>query len=248
MEDLLDAHSDEIAAVIVEPMIQAAGGMIIWPEGYLKGVRDLCTKYNVLLIADEVATGFGRTGKMFACEHESVTPDIICLSKGITNGYMPLAVTLATDEIYNMFLGEFRDLKTFFHGHSYTGNPLACAAAIASINIFEKDATLRKIPAKSDILYNNMLEIAELPHVGNVRHKGLVGAVELVKEKDSRESYPWEDRTGWKIAHRMREYGVILRPLGNVMVIMPPLTISNDNLDYLMKILKKTIIAITGQK
>lgn len=246
MEDMLNAHSDEIAAVIVEPMIQAAGGMIIWPEGYLKGVRDLCTRYNVLLIADEVATGFGRTGKMFACEHESVVPDIICLSKGITNGYMPLAVTLTTDEIFNMFLGEFRDLKTFFHGHSYTGNPLACAAAIASINIFEKDATLRKIPAKSDILYSNMLEIAELPHAGNVRHKGLVGAIELVKEKSSRESYPWEDRMGWKIAHRMREYGVIMRPLGNIMVIMPPLSISSDNLDHLMKILKKTIIEITG--
>jgi adenosylmethionine-8-amino-7-oxononanoate aminotransferase len=248
MEDLLNAHSDEIAAVIVEPVIQAAGGMIIWPEGYLKGVRDLCTRYNVLLIADEVATGFGRTGKMFACEHESVVPDIICLSKGITNGYMPLAVTLTTDEIYTMFLGEFRDLKTFFHGHSYTGNPLACAAAIASINIFEEDATLRKIPTKSDILYSNMLEIAELPHVGNVRHKGLVGAVELVKEKGSRKSYPWEDRMGWKIAYRMREYGVIMRPLGNIMVIMPPLTISNDNLDYLMKKLKKTIIEITGKE
>ncbi|MCI0468548.1 MAG: adenosylmethionine--8-amino-7-oxononanoate transaminase, partial [Nitrospirae bacterium] len=148
MEEILERHSEEIAAVIIEPIVQAAGGMIIWPEGYLRGVRGLCNKYNLPLIADEVATGFGRTGRMFACEHENIAPDIMCLSKGITNGYMPLAVTLSTDEIFNAFLGEFRELKTFFHGHSYTGNPLACAAAAASIDLFDKEEILKNIQPK----------------------------------------------------------------------------------------------------
>ncbi|MCP4256446.1 MAG: aminotransferase class III-fold pyridoxal phosphate-dependent enzyme, partial [Planctomycetes bacterium] len=152
MEEVLKSHSDEISAVIIEPLIQAAGGMIVAPEGFLIGVRLLCDKYNVLLIVDEVATGFGRTGKMFACENENVIPDIICLSKGITGGYLPLAVTVSTKEIYNAFLGEFKDLKTFFHGHSYTGNPLACAASIACLELFEKEDTLNKLSSKIIIL------------------------------------------------------------------------------------------------
>jgi adenosylmethionine-8-amino-7-oxononanoate aminotransferase len=180
MENILEKHSDEIAAVIIEPIVQAAGGMIVWPEGYLKGIRKLCNKYNVLLIADEVATGFGRTGKMFACEHENVVPDIMCLSKGITNGYMPLAVTLSTDEIYNAFIGEFKELKTFFHGHSYTGNPLACAAAIASIDLFEKEEILKNMQPKIALLEERLKDIADLPNVGNVRNKGLIAGIELV--------------------------------------------------------------------
>jgi adenosylmethionine-8-amino-7-oxononanoate aminotransferase len=246
MERLLKDHADEIAAVVIEPLVQAAGGMIVWPSGYLAGARELCTKYNTLLIADEVATGFGRTGKMFACEHESVVPDIMCLSKGITNGSMPLAVTIATDRIYNAFLGEFKDLKTFFHGHSYSGNPLACAAAVASLDIFRTDKTIKKMVQKSAIIEDKLAEMSFLTHVGNVRYKGLVAAVELVVNKTTKEPYPWEDRMGWKVAYKAREQGVVIRPLGNVIVIMPPLSISIGDLNHLMEVIKKSIIAVTG--
>jgi adenosylmethionine-8-amino-7-oxononanoate aminotransferase len=246
MDKLLEDHADEIAAVVIEPLVQAAGGMIVWPAGYLKGVKDLCIKHDILLIADEVATGFGRTGRMFACEHESVVPDIMCLSKGITNGYLPLAVTLATDEVFETFLGEFKDLKTFFHGHSYTGNPLACAAAIASLDIFRTDETINKMTEKSAIIEYKLAEKSSLPHVGNVRHKGLVAAIELVANKTTKEPYPWEDRMGWKVAYKAREQGVMIRPLGNVIVIMPPLSIGVGDLNHLLEVIKKSIIAVTG--
>lgn len=244
MENILEKHSGEIAAVVIEPIVQAAGGIIVWPEGYLRGVRELCNKYNVLLIADEVATGFGRTGKIFACEHENIVPDIMCLSKGITNGYMPLAVTLTTDEIFNAFLGEFKELKTFFHGHSYTGNPLACAAAITSIDLFDKEKTIENMQPKIALLEDKLKEISELPNVGNVRNKGLIAGIELVKDKTTKEPYPWEEKMGWKVAYKAREEGVLIRPLGNVIVIMPPLSISIENLNMLMNVIKKAIIAI----
>ena len=247
MERLLEQHAHEAAAVILEPMVQAAGGMIVWPEGFLRGVRELCTKYDVLLIADEVATGFGRTGRMFACEHEGITPDIMCLSKGITNGYMPLAVTLTSERIYSAFLGEFSDLKTFFHGHSYTGNPLACAAAIASLDIFDTDGTLQNMPAKNGIIQKVLSEIAQIPSVGDVRCKGLMAGVELVKDRADRMAYDWKERIGWQIAYDMRKRGVITRPLGHILVIMPPLAISEENLVYFMQTLKESIIAVTGK-
>ena len=245
MEDILKKHFSEIAAVILEPLVQAAGGMIIAPQGYLRGVRDLCTKYNVLMIADEVATGFGRTGKMFACEHEGVIPDILCVSKGITGGYLPLAATITTDEIYNAFSGEFKELKTFFHGHSYTGNPLACAAALACLDIFEKEETLRNLKPKIEILEGWLKEILELSHVGDARNKGLMAGVELVKGKDTKEPYAWEEKMGWKAAYHARGNGVFLRPLGNVIVIMPPLSISMENLTQMLKVIKEAIIAVT---
>lgn len=245
MENILQKHAPEIAGVIIEPIVQAAGGMIVSPEGYLKGVRALCSRYNILLIADEVATGFGRTGKMFACEHEDIVPDIMCLSKGITNGYMPLAVTLAIDEIYDAFLGDFKELKTFFHGHSYTGNPLACAAAIASIDLFEKEETLKNMQPKIELLEKKLKEIAGLPNVGNVRNKGLIAGIELVKDKSTKEPYAWEEKMGWRVAYRTREDGVLIRPLGNVIVLMPPLSISIENLNHLIDIIKKSIIAVT---
>jgi adenosylmethionine---8-amino-7-oxononanoate aminotransferase len=246
MGKLLEQHADETTAIILEPLVQAAGGMIVWPEGYLRGVRELCDKYDVLLIADEVATGFGRTGKMFACEHERVVPDIMCLSKGITNGYMPLAVTLVTDEVFNSFLGEFSELKTFFHGHSYTGNPLACAAALASIKIFDCDATLLKMAPKNDIIYNKLSELSDLNYVGNVRHKGLMAAIELVRDKATRKEFDWGEKIGWKVAYDMRKRGVIIRPLGNIIVIMPPLAISEENLIRLLETVKESIHAVTG--
>lgn len=245
MERVLKEHSEEIAGLIIEPIVQAAGGMIVSPPGYLKGVRELCTRYNVLMIADEIATGFGRTGRMFACEHEDVVPDIICLSKGITGGYLPLAVTIATEDIYNAFLGEFGELKTFFHGHSYTGNPLACAAALACLDIFEKEKTLEKMKPKVELLETHLSEIAEIGHVGNVRNKGLIAGIELVRDKETKEPYPWEDKMGWKVAYYAREKGVIIRPLGNVVVIMPPLSISIENLEQLMRVIREAIEAVT---
>lgn len=245
LEEIFKAYSSELAAMIIEPLIQAAGGMITSPPGYLKGVRELCTKYNILMIADEVATGFGRTGKMFACEHEDVVPDIMCLSKGITGGYMPLAVTLATDKIYNVFLGEFEDLKTFFHGHSYTGNPLACAAALACLDLFEKEQVLKELKGKIEILEAWLKDLLNLQHIGNVRNIGLMAGVELVRDKKTKEPYAWAEKMGWRVAYRAREKGVFIRPLGNVIVIMPPLSISEQNLKQLLKVIKDSIVVVT---
>jgi adenosylmethionine-8-amino-7-oxononanoate aminotransferase len=245
MQRILDRHSDEIAAVILEPIVQAAGGMIVAPEGYLRGVRDLCSRYGVLMIADEVATGFGRTGKMFACGHENIVPDLMCLSKGITNGYLPLAATLCTEEIFDAFLGEFRDLKTFFHGHSYTGNPLACAAASACIDVFQTEETLARLSPKISLLEDELRSLADIAHVGDVRSKGLIAGVELVRDKHSKEAYPWEEKMGWKVACAAREHGVLLRPLGNVIVIMPPLATTTENLRRLVEVIRISISRAT---
>jgi adenosylmethionine-8-amino-7-oxononanoate aminotransferase len=245
MESILETHHSEIAALIIEPLVQAAGGMIVSPPGYLRRVRDLCTKYNVLMIADEVATAFGRTGKMFACEHEDVMPDILCLSKGITGGYMPLAATISTEEIYRVFLGEFRDLKTFFHGHSYTGNPLACSAAVACLDLFEKEETLKTIQPTIKLLEQWLEGISDLPHVGDVRNRGLMAGVELVKNRASGEPYAWEEKMGLRVAYHARDNGVFIRPLGNVLVIMPPLSISSENLYSLLETIKDAIISVT---
>ncbi len=245
MDEIFEAHSHEIAALIIEPLIQAAGGMITSPPNYLKGVRELCTKYNILMIADEVATGFGRTGRMFACEHEDIVPDIMCLSKGITGGYMPLAVTIATEEIYNAFLGEFKDLKTFFHGHSYTGNPLACAAALACLDLFEREEILKNLNGKIEILETWLKDVLNLKQVGDVRNAGMMAGVELVRDKITKEPYDWGEKKGWRVAYHARENGVFIRPLGNVIVIMPPLSISEQNLNQLLKVLKEAIVAVT---
>jgi adenosylmethionine-8-amino-7-oxononanoate aminotransferase len=245
MEGIFKAHSGKIAALIIEPLIQAAGGMITSPPGYLKGVRELCTKYNILMIADEVATGFGRTGKMFACEHESAAPDIMCLSKGITGGYMPLAVTITTDEVYNAFLGEFKGLKTFFHGHSYTGNPLACAASLACLALFEKENVLKSLKKKIEILDTWLKDVSNFQYVGDVRNIGLMAGVELVKNKKTKNPYVWLEKMGWRVAYHARDNGVFIRPLGNVIVIMPPLSISEQNLNQLLKVIKDSIVKVT---
>jgi adenosylmethionine-8-amino-7-oxononanoate transaminase len=246
LEEIFREHSQEIAAFIIEPLIQAAGGMITSPPGYLKGVRALCSKYNILMIADEIATGFGRTGKMFACEHEGAVPDIMCLSKGITGGYMPLAVTLTTEEVYNAFLGEFKDLKTFFHGHSYTGNPLACAAALACLDLFEKEKTLENLQGKINMLKDWLKDLSGLEHVGNVRSAGFMAGVELVQDKKTKTPYDRADKMGRRVALRARDNGVFIRPLGNVIVIMPPLSISDQNLIKLLEVIKSAIIKATG--
>jgi adenosylmethionine-8-amino-7-oxononanoate aminotransferase len=226
LEKLLKARGNSIAALVVEPLVQGAAGMLIWPEGVLKKMRALTKKYNVFLIADEVATGFGRTGRMFACEHEGVSPDFLCLAKGITGGYLPLAATLTTQEVYDGFLFDYKDQKTFFHGHTYTGNPLACAAALANLDIFQQERTLAKLAPKIKFLGEKLKMLYNLPSVAQVRHKGFMAGIEL--------RGLMEDRLGAKVCQRARKYGVILRPLGNVIVLMPPLSISVEELDFLL--------------
>jgi adenosylmethionine-8-amino-7-oxononanoate aminotransferase len=245
MEKIMRKHHKEIAALIIEPVVQGAAGMIVAPSGYLKGVRRLCIKYNILMIADEVATGFGRTGKMFACEHEDISPDILCLAKGITGGYLPLAATIASEKIYNAFLGEFRDLKTFFHGHTYTGNQLACAAAIANIELFKKEKTLNKMQGKINFLKKEMDKLKSLNHIGDIRQKGFMVGIELVKNKKTKEPYPIEDMMGWEVCRKAREKGLIIRPLGNVVVLMPPLSISNQELKSLVRITAEALKKVT---
>jgi adenosylmethionine---8-amino-7-oxononanoate aminotransferase len=247
LEKILYAHSGEIAGLIIEPLIQAAGGMITSPPGYLRGVRELCSRHDILVIADEVATGFGRTGKMFACAHEHVLPDIMCLSKGITGGYMPLAVTLATADVYNAFLGDFKELKTFFHGHSYTGNPLACAAALACLDLFDKEKVLEGLQSKIGMLDEWLRDLLTLPHVGDARHAGFMAGVELVRDKKTKEPYAWEEKVGWKVAYHARDNGVLIRPLGNVIVVMPPLSISGQNLKRLLEVIRSAIMSVCSE-
>ncbi len=240
-EEILKDHHNEIAACIIEPIVQGAAGMVVSPPGFLKRVRELCTKYGILLIADEVAVGFGRTGRMFACEHEGVSPDILCLAKGITGGYLPLAATLTTQEIYNAFLGEYREFKTFFHGHTYTGNPLACAAAIANLEVFKKEKTLQQLKPKIRFLEMYLKKFWNLPHVGDIRQRGLIAGIELVKNRGTKEPYPLEEKIGIKITLEARKKGLIVRPLGNVIVIMPPLSISINELRKMVDIIYNSI-------
>ncbi len=246
METVFKKHHKKIAGLIIEPLVQGAGGILVSPPGYLKGVRRLCTKYKVLLIADEVATGFGRTGRMFACEHEDVKPDILCMAKGITGGYLPLAATMTTEKIYKAFLGDYKDLKTFFHGHTYTGNQLACAAALASISIFKKERTIQKMQMKIKLLKKELLKMAELPHVGNVRQMGLMVGIELVKNKNRKTPFTLEDKIGIKICRKARDKGLIIRPLGNVIVLMPHLSVTKEELKQITDITAESIKEMTA--
>jgi len=240
-ERTIQKYASVTAALIIEPLVQGAAGMLMQPPGYLKKIRELCTKNNVLLIADEVATGFGRTGKMFACEHEQVAPDILCIAKGITGGYLPLAATLTTDEIYGGFLGESREFKTFFHGHTYTGNPLACASAIASIDLFRKEKILSKLQPKISYLAKGLKQLRALEHVGEVRQKGFMAGIELVNNRLTKEPYPMNAKIGYRVTLECRKQGLIIRPLGNVIVFMPPLSISLKELQRSLQILHAAI-------
>ena len=238
LEKLLKTRGNSIAALVVEPLMQGAAGMLVWPEGALKKMRELTLKHNVFLIADEVATGFGRTGKMFACEHEAVHPDFLCLAKGITGGYLPLAATLTTQKVYDGFLFDYKEQKTFFHGHTYTGNPLSCAAALANLDVFQKERTLSKLGPKIIFLAKKLQMFYNLPSVVDVRQKGFMVGIEL---KGS-----LEDRQGAKVCQQIRKYGVILRPLGNVIVLMPPLSISIEELDFLLMATYRSIEEVTA--
>ncbi len=245
MEEVMKKHAHEVTALIIEPLVQGAAGIITQPKGYLKKVRELCTKYNIILIADEVAVGFGKTGRMFACEHEGIIPDIMILGKGITGGYMPLAATITTENIYKGFLGEYHEFKTFFHGHTYTGNPLACSVAIENLNIFERENILQKLQHKINILTDLLKEFYELRHVGDVRQCGFMVGIELVKNKDKKEPYPVKDRIGYKVILEARKHGVIIRPLGDIVVLMPPLCITIDQLYKLCEVTHYSIKKIT---
>jgi len=241
IEHILRTRHRELAGFIIEPLIQAAAGMVTQPAGYLKRIRELCTQYHVLLIADEVATGFGRTGKMFACQHERITPDLLAISKGLTGGYMPLAATLTTDEIYRAFLGTYEEFKSFFHGHSYTGNPLGCAVALANLEIFRTEQTLTLLRPKIALLSRLLQPFRQQPHVGDIRLQGFMAGIELVRNKTTKEPYPLKARIGHRVAAAARTRGLLLRPLGNVLVLMPPLSTSTGELKRMVELVKESI-------
>ncbi|HIE64657.1 MAG: adenosylmethionine--8-amino-7-oxononanoate transaminase [Nitrospira sp.] len=248
VEACMKKHAAETAGLVIEPLVQAAAGMITSPPYYLERIRALCTRYNILMIADEVATGFGRTGRMFACEHEGVTPDLMAISKGLTGGYLPLAATLTTQEIYDAFLGEYSEFKTFFHGHSYTGNPLGCAAAIASLEVFKKEKVLAKLQKKIDFLKKGLALWKRWRHVGEIRQIGFMVGIELVADKKEKKTYAPEERIGWHVCLEAKKRGVLLRPLGNVIVLLPPLSISLRDLNRLIQVTGESIRAVTLRK
>jgi adenosylmethionine-8-amino-7-oxononanoate aminotransferase len=243
--DVLAAHHEEIAAVVLEPLVQAAAGMIVAPEGYLRRVREHCDRFGVPLIADEVATGFGRTGRMFACEHEGVAPDFLVVGKGITGGYLPLSAVLTTAEVYQAFLGPHESFKTLFHGHTYTGNPLACAVALANLDVFDEERTLERLQPKIEHLARRLEAFRALAHVGEVRQRGFMVGIELVAGRATKESYPAGAQIGWRVVRAARERGVVIRPLGDVIVLMPPLAISVDELDLLLDVTYECIRKVT---
>jgi adenosylmethionine-8-amino-7-oxononanoate aminotransferase len=241
VETLIKKRCDELAAVVIEPRVQAASGMIVSPPGYLSRIRKVCSEHHVLMIADEVATGFGRTGKMFACEHENVTPDFMALAKGITGGYLPLAATLTTQPIYETFLGDYAEFKTFFYGHSYTGNPLGCAAALANLEVFEEEKTLTKVQAKIRWLFKILESLREFEHVGDIRQCGMMVGIELVKDKKTKQAYPLKERKGVQVALAAKKHGMLIRPLGNVVVLMPPLSTPDSTLTRMVRIIRRSI-------
>ncbi len=237
---LLAEHGERVAAVVLEPLVQGAAGIRLQPEGYLRAVRELCDEHGVLLVCDEVATGFGRTGTMFACEQEGVAPDLLCLAKGLTGGYLPLAATLASERIYEGFLGEAEELRTFFHGHTYTGNPLACAAALATLQVFEEERTLERLAPKITLLRELLAEhVAPLPAVAEVRQQGTMVGIELG-------GFTLAERMGHQVTLAARRRGAIVRPLGDVVVLMPPLAISKEELRRLVEITGEAIAEVSG--
>lgn len=241
LERILKKHHREIAALVMEPLVQGAAGMLMHSQGFLKQARALTKKYGVLLILDEVATGFGRTGTLFACEQEKVLPDILCLAKGLTGGYLPLAATLTTEKIYKAFLGRYEELKTFFHGHTYTANPLACAAAIATLDLFQSQKTIYSLRSKIEQLQKGLECFWDLPWVGDIRQKGLMAGIEIFENPARRQYFSLSRNVSHRIIQRARGKGVLLRPLGPVLVIMPPLSITGPEIDKLLQVLYESI-------
>lgn len=247
MEAALERHNDELAAVIVEPLIQCAGGMRMYPPEYLTWLREACDRYNVQLIFDEIAVGFGRTGTMFACEQAGVRPDYLCLSKAITGGYLPLSVVMTTDDIYAAFYDDYSTLRAFLHSHSYTGNPLACAAALATLDILEDDDVIATNRDKSARIEQVTAPLREHPHVGDVRQTGMVVAIEMVKDKATLEPYDFRERRGLKVFQHAMSRGAMLRPLGNVIYWMPPYVITPEEIDFLGDVTREGLDVATGQ-
>lgn len=246
VEKILARQHEEIAAMVVEPLVQGAAGMLTQPPGFLRRIRELTRQYNVLLIVDEVATGFGRTGKMFACEHENVSPDIMTMAKGITAGYLPLAATVTTDEIYQAFLGDRASQKTFFHGHSYTGNALACAAALANLKVFQQEQVIEGLAAKIAAARSKLTGFGELPAVADIRQCGLMIGIELMADKQTKTPFPADRQIGHRVCMLAREYGLIIRPLGDVIVFMPPLASTANEIEIMLGIIYRCIQEITG--
>ena len=247
LEACLKKNHSKIAGLIIEPLMQGAAGMLQTSAQFLQKIRMFTQKYNVLLIADEVATGFGRTGDLFACEKAGVEPDILCLAKGLTGGYLPLAATITTEGVFSRFLGEITEHKTFYHGHTYTGNPLACAVALANLKWFERRKVLAHLSHKIVLLMNRLSEFEELPHVAQVRQEGFMVGIELALDPEKRLLYPEEQRVGWNVAREAIRRGVFLRPLGDVIILMPPLSITEKELNILLDVTKQCIISQTKE-
>ncbi len=236
MEQALEQHAGQACAVIVEPLVQCAGSMRMYDPVYLTLLRAACDKHNVHLIADEIAVGFGRTGTMFACEQAGITPDFMCLSKGLTGGYLPLSVVLTTEVVYQAFYDDYQNLTAFLHSHSYTGNPLACRAALATLDIFEQNNVLERNQALAEAMRATTAHFADHPHVAEVRQRGMILAIEMVKDKRTREPYPWQERRGLRVYRHALEKGVLLRPLGNVVYLMPPYVITEEQIAYIAEV------------
>jgi len=247
LEGILESQGSEVAAVIVEPLVQAAAGMLLLPDGWLRRVRELCDRHGTLLIVDEVATGFGRTGCMFACEHEAVTPDLMAVAKGMSAGFLPLAATLTSEKLFEGFLGPVRDHAQFFHGHSYTGNALGCAATLASLDVFAEEDVLKHVQEMSTYLAQRLEALRRLPAVGDIRQRGLMVGIELVQDRTTRERFDPGERIGALVCMAIRKQGVILRPLADTIVLMPPLSVQRGEIDHLVDALVKCIAQVTGE-
>jgi adenosylmethionine-8-amino-7-oxononanoate aminotransferase len=245
-ERLFQEKGGELAALVVEPLVQGAAGMLTQPRGFLRRLAELCREHEVLLICDEVATGFGRTGTLFAVEQEEVCPDFLCLAKGLSGGYLPLAATLTTESVHDAFLGDFASLRTFFHGHTFTGNALACAAALASLRLFESERVLERLQVTLAALAPKLAAIAELPHVGEVRQRGAMVGIELVADRRTKEPHSASERIGHRVCLAARRHGVLLRPLGAVVVLMPPLSLTPDEARTLGDAVHQAIVEVTG--
>jgi adenosylmethionine-8-amino-7-oxononanoate aminotransferase len=246
MEQLLAAHADEICAVIIEPLVQCAGNMRMYDPVYLKLLRAACDRYAVHLIADEIATGFGRTGTLFACEQAGISPDFMCLSKGLTGGYLPLSVVLTGDPVYDSFYHDYLHLKAFLHSHSYTGNPLGCRAALATLDIFRDDNVIENNKPLAAAMRAATAHLVEHPHVSEVRQTGMIVAIEMCRDKRSRTPYPWQERRGLRVYQYGLEKGVLLRPLGNVVYMMPPYVISTDEINLAASVASTGITLATA--
>ncbi|MDR2877275.1 MAG: adenosylmethionine--8-amino-7-oxononanoate transaminase [Chromatiales bacterium] len=235
MLEALERHHEEVCAVIIEPLVQCAGAMRMYEPNYLELLRAACTRFGVHLIADEIAVGFGRTGTMFACEQARITPDFLCLSKGLTGGYLPLSAVLTSEEIYQAFYAEYREQKAFLHSHSYTGNALGCRAALATLDIFASEPVLERNRALAAVMARDCERLRDHPNVAEIRQRGMIVAIELVQDKRTRKTWPWQERRGLRVARRALEHGVLLRPLGNVVYFMPPYVITEEEIALMVE-------------